>query len=99
MRLNYANLKDSASRKKTRISLIFTKKDKLISERFNKSCGLWAGGFAAFSLILTFSRWEKEQPLVDFVKYKSSQAESGSSFAKVLGAFLPLPAGEGRGEG
>ncbi len=52
-----------------------------------------------FPLILTYSRREKEQPLTGFVKSVSSQAESRSSFAQTLGAFLPLPAGEGRGEG
>jgi hypothetical protein len=62
---------------------------------------LWPilGCFIAFSLILTFSRWEKEQPLAGFVKSASSQAESCFRFAKTLGTFLPLPAGEGRGEG
>jgi hypothetical protein len=53
----------------------------------------------AFPLILTFSRREKEQPLSGFVKPVSLQAESSFSFAKTQGAFLPLPAGEGRGEG
>jgi hypothetical protein len=53
----------------------------------------------ASPLILTFSRREKEQPLSGFVKSVSSQAESSFRFAKTLGAFLPLPAGEGRGEG
>jgi hypothetical protein len=53
----------------------------------------------AFPLILTFSRREKEQPLVGFLKSVSLQAESSFSFAQTLGAFLPLPAGEGRGEG
>jgi hypothetical protein len=56
-------------------------------------------GLVAFPLILTFSRREKEPPLVDFLKFASSQAESNFGFAKTLGAFLPLPAGEGRGEG
>jgi hypothetical protein len=55
--------------------------------------------FAAFPLILTFSRREKEQPLVSFVKHESLQAESRFRFAQALGTFLPLPAGEGRGEG
>ena len=54
---------------------------------------------SAFSLILTFSRWEKEPPLIGFVKSESLQAESRFSFTKVLGALLPLPAGEGWGEG
>ena len=40
-----------------------------------------------FSLILTFSRWEKEQPLVSFIKHENLQAESRSSFAQTLGAF------------
>jgi hypothetical protein len=54
---------------------------------------------AAFPLNLTFSHGEKEQPLVGFVKYKSLQAESRFSFAKTLGTLLPLPMGEGWGEG
>jgi hypothetical protein len=53
----------------------------------------------AFPLILTFSRREKEPPLTDFVKSESSQAESSFDFAQTRGALLPLPAGEGRGEG
>ena len=57
------------------------------------------GYFIAFPLILTFSLREKEQPLVDFVKSESSQAESRFRSAQTLGAFPPLPAGEGRGEG
>jgi hypothetical protein len=56
-------------------------------------------GLAAFPLILTFSRREKEPPLAGFLKSASSQAESRFRFAKTRGAFLPLPAGEGRGEG
>jgi hypothetical protein len=56
-------------------------------------------GLAAFPLILTFSRREKESPLVGFVKYESLQAESRFRYAEPLGALLPLPAGEGRGEG
>jgi hypothetical protein len=55
--------------------------------------------FVALPLILTFSRREKEQPLVSFVKPVGLKAESSFCFAKTLGAFLPLPAGEGRGEG
>jgi hypothetical protein len=57
------------------------------------------GCLVAFPLILTFSRREKEQLLVDFVKSVSSQTESGFGFAQTLGAFPSLPAGEGRGEG
>ncbi len=47
-------------------------------------------GLAAFPLILTFSRWEKEQPLSGFVKPVSSQAESRLGFVKRRGAFPPL---------
>jgi hypothetical protein len=50
-------------------------------------------------LILTFSRREKKPPLIDFVKSVSLQAEFSFRFAKTQGALLPLPAGEGRGEG
>jgi len=52
---------------------------------------------SAFSLILTFSRWEKEQPLDHFLKPAAAQAVFNRGFAWVLGAYLP--AGEGRGEG
>jgi hypothetical protein len=62
---------------------------------------------AGFSLTLTLSRWEREQPLADFVKIARREAEAAFYFAmkaprdfvQKLGAFLPLPAGEGRGEG
>jgi hypothetical protein len=53
----------------------------------------------AFSLILTFSRWEKEQPLVVFVKSASVRAACSRRLDWTLEAILPLPAGEGRGEG
>jgi hypothetical protein len=57
------------------------------------------GLMMAFPLILTFSRREKELPLTGFVKPESSQAESRFDFGQTRGALLPLPAGEGRGEG
>jgi hypothetical protein len=53
----------------------------------------------AFSLILTFSRREKEQPLASFVELRTFRAVYSRCFARALGTFLPLPAGEGRGEG
>jgi hypothetical protein len=52
-----------------------------------------------FPLILTFSRREKEQPLFHVLQFVSDQAAFSGDFARTLGAFLPLPAGEGRGEG
>ena len=52
-----------------------------------------------FSLTLTLSRWEREQPLDTSLKLVTRGAESAGGFTKTLGAFLPLPAGEGRGEG
>jgi hypothetical protein len=48
---------------------------------------------------LTLSLGEREQPLVDALKSGSHQTRFSRSFAKKLGAFLPLPDGEGRGEG
>jgi hypothetical protein len=52
----------------------------------------------SFSLTLTCSRWEREQPLDDFAKLASPGAEAVSyfamkgrhDFAETLGAFLPL---------
>jgi hypothetical protein len=52
-----------------------------------------------FSLTLPLSRWEREQPLADCLKFGGQQAEEHRRFTKRRGAFLPLPAGEGRGEG
>jgi len=48
---------------------------------------------ATFPLILTFSPWEKEQPLNEFVKFVSRGAASSRRFARMLGAFLPLRVG------
>ena len=64
-------------------------------------------GSSCLPLTLTLSPAEREQPLVGFVKFVSRGAEAVFSFAmnkacrltKKLGAFLPLPKGEGRGEG
>ncbi len=53
----------------------------------------------ALPLILTFSRWEKEQQLHNFLLAKVIRAAGRFRFAKNLGAIPPLPAGEGRGEG
>jgi hypothetical protein len=57
------------------------------------------GNVVTFPLILTFSHREKEQPMFHFLKLVSIQAAFSGSFAGTLGVFLPLPAGEGRGEG
>ena len=51
------------------------------------------------SLTLALSRWEREQPLNIFLKFKRNRAEGSVGFAKTRRMFLPLPAGEGRGEG
>src|SRR5262252_1343933 len=45
------------------------------------------------------SRREKESPLFHFLKLVSMQAAFSGGFARTLGAFLPLPEGDGRGEG
>jgi hypothetical protein len=58
-----------------------------------------AGNIVAFPLILTSSRWEKEQPLFHFLKLVSIQAAFNGGIARTPGACLPLPAGEGWGEG
>jgi hypothetical protein len=47
-------------------------------------------------LTLTLSPGEREQPLDTFSKFVSHRAEASRGFAKTLGAFLPLPKGEGR---
>ena len=52
-----------------------------------------------FPLTLILSPGEREQPLTGFVKFASCRAEASRGFAKTLGAILPLPKGEGRGEG
>jgi hypothetical protein len=57
------------------------------------------GNVVAFPLILTFSRREKEQPLFHFLKLVSIQTAFSGGLARTLGALLPLPAEEGRGEG
>jgi hypothetical protein len=53
----------------------------------------------AFPLILTFSLGEKEQQLNISAFAKINRAAGRLQFAKTLGTFLPLPKGEGRGEG
>jgi hypothetical protein len=67
-------------------------------ERFKKYCGRLFNN-ATSSLTLTLSRWEREQPLSVPVKSASHRAESSRCHAEKLGAFPPLPAGEGRGDG
>jgi hypothetical protein len=54
---------------------------------------------APFPLILTFSLGEKEQQLDILVFTKIIRAAGRLQFARTQGAFLPLPKGEGRGEG
>jgi hypothetical protein len=54
---------------------------------------------ARVPLTLTLSRGEREQPLVNFLKFGSHGAESSRRLGETLGTFLPLPEGEGRGEG
>jgi hypothetical protein len=52
-----------------------------------------------FPLILTFSLGEKEQPVGNFIKCGNNRVEFRARFAKTAGTVLPLPKGEGRGEG
>ncbi|HTB82342.1 MAG TPA: hypothetical protein VK742_01695 [Candidatus Sulfotelmatobacter sp.] len=52
-----------------------------------------------FPLILTFSLGEKEQQLDISAFAMIVRADDRLQFARTLGAFLPLPKGEGRGEG
>ena len=50
-------------------------------------------------LTLTLSRWERGQLLDGFLKFVSHPAEFSRGHAKTRSVFLPLPAGEGWGEG
>ena len=43
-----------------------------------------------FSLTLTLSRWEREQPLDTLLKSGSRGAECSRRLGGTLGAFLPL---------
>jgi hypothetical protein len=52
-----------------------------------------AGIGLAFSPTLTLSRWEREQPLTDYLKLECSQAEFRRGLVMKLGAFLPLRVG------
>jgi len=54
---------------------------------------------ARFPLTLTLSLGERGQPLDTSFKSEGYGAEGRSSYAGTLGMFLPLPEGEGRGEG
>jgi hypothetical protein len=54
---------------------------------------------ARFPLTLTLSRGERGQPLDAFENFANRGAEFSRGLAEKLGAFLPLPLGEGRGEG
>lgn len=60
---------------------------------------VWMLKEAAFPLTLTLSLREREHLLTDVIKLESIRAAASRSFAKMLGAFPPLPWGEGRGEG
>ena len=52
-----------------------------------------------FPLTLTLSLGERGQPLDNPLKSRRDGAECCESLIETLGAFLPLPKGEGRGEG
>ena len=52
-----------------------------------------------FPLTMALSRGERGQPLPAFRNSYNRPAEYSRGFTKTLGAFLPLPKGEGRGEG
>jgi len=54
---------------------------------------------APFFLTPILSRRERGQPLCVLRNADDIRAESSRGFARRLGTFLPLPAGEGRGEG
>jgi hypothetical protein len=50
-------------------------------------------------LTQALSPGEREQPLDIFDEFENRGAKSSREFVKTLGTILPLPAGEGRGEG
>jgi hypothetical protein len=52
-----------------------------------------------FPLILTFSPEEKEQAALSFGFSDAPPANPVAGFRLRLGTILPLPKGEGRGEG
>ena len=52
-----------------------------------------------FSLTLTLSRWEREQPLDILHFANGGPANPGTGARQDRRRILPLPAGEGRGEG
>jgi hypothetical protein len=54
---------------------------------------------ACFPLTLTLSLGEREQPLAAFLQLDCFEAESDRGFTETLETILPLPTGEGRGEG
>ena len=54
---------------------------------------------ARFPLTPALSPGERGRPLNIFLKFGDNQAEVCVGFIKTLGAFLPLPEGEGWGEG
>jgi hypothetical protein len=54
---------------------------------------------APFPLTLTLSLGERGQPLSVFRNSDGRRAEASLGFAKRLETILPLPKGEGRGEG
>jgi hypothetical protein len=54
---------------------------------------------AAFSLTLTLSRWERGQLALMQNNSRDYSINPAFGFAKKLETILPLPAGEGRGEG
>src|SRR5471030_237619 len=61
--------------------------------------GFWLQMKAPFPLTLALSLGEREQMLAAFRNLEGRRAEAGRAFAKKLETILPLPKGEGRGEG
>ena len=51
------------------------------------------GEIEPFSLTLTLSRWEREQPLDNLVKIERNRAEVCVKFTKMRRTFLPLRVG------
>ena len=63
------------------------------------NCNQTSVKFVPLSLTLTLSRWEREQPLRVRYSLNDRPANPALGYVERRDTILPLPAGEGRGEG